>query len=162
MFPRPRWPLLSWVRARSSTGGEGYLQRKAWRRLVFHRDFRERDGLATIDGSDLITGMGCLELCDAERWIRTQEVALAITLEALNANMKAYDHRIHLIRGYPGAQECAENVRRLTEGSELLNRPGRKCRMLLPALQPAGHWRGPRCLQIDPAHAGNGTEPRRR
>jgi histidine ammonia-lyase len=88
--------------------------------------FRERDGLATINGSDLITGMGCLELCDAERWIRTQEVALAMTLEALNANMKAYDHRIHLVRGYPGAQECAENVRRLTEGSELLNRPGKK------------------------------------
>jgi histidine ammonia-lyase len=88
--------------------------------------FRERDGLATINGSDLITGMGCLELCDAERWIRTQEVALAMTLEALNANMKAYDPRIHLIRGYPGAQECAENIRRLTEGSDLLNRPGKK------------------------------------
>jgi len=88
--------------------------------------FRERDGLATINGSDLITGMGCLELCDAERWIRTQEVALAMTLEVLNANMKAYDPRIHLVRGYPGAQECAENVRRLTEGSELLNRPGKK------------------------------------
>jgi histidine ammonia-lyase len=88
--------------------------------------FRERDGLATINGSDLITGMGCLELCDAEKWIRTQEVALAMTLEALNANMKAYDHRIHLVRGYPGAQDCAENVRRLTEGSELLNRPGKK------------------------------------
>jgi histidine ammonia-lyase len=88
--------------------------------------FRERDGLATINGSDLMTGMGCLELCDAERWLKTQEVALAMTLEALNANMKAYDHRIHDVRGYPGAQTCAENVRRLTEGSELLQRPGKK------------------------------------
>jgi len=88
--------------------------------------FRERDGLATINGSDLMTGMGCLELADAERWVKTQEVALAMTLEALNANMKAYDHRIHDVRGYPGAQVCAENVRRLTEGSELLQRPGKK------------------------------------
>ena len=88
--------------------------------------FRERDGLATINGSDLMTGMGCLELCDAERWLKTQEVALAMTLEALNANMKAYDHRIHDVRGYPGAQTCAENVRRLTEGSELLRLPGKK------------------------------------
>jgi histidine ammonia-lyase len=88
--------------------------------------FRERDGLAAINGSNFISGMGCLELRDAECWLRTQEVALAMTLEALNANMKAYDARVHIVRGYPGAQECAENIRRLTEGSELLQRPGKK------------------------------------
>lgn len=88
--------------------------------------FRERDGLAAINGSNFISGMGCLELYDAQRWLRTQEVALAMTLEALNANMKAYDHRIHAVRGYPGAQECAENLRNLTEGSELLRLPGKK------------------------------------
>ncbi|HKM51807.1 MAG TPA: histidine ammonia-lyase [Isosphaeraceae bacterium] len=88
--------------------------------------FRERDGLAAINGSNFISGMGCLELHDAECWLRTQEIALAMTLEALNANMKAYDPRVHLVRGYPGAQECAENIRKLTEGSELLQRPGKK------------------------------------
>ena len=88
--------------------------------------FKERDGLASINGSNVMTGMGCLELVDAERWVRTQEVALAMTLEALNANMAAYDPRIHDVRGYPGAQACAENLRKLTEGSELLKRPGKK------------------------------------
>ena len=88
--------------------------------------FRERDGLAAINGSNFISGMGCLELYDAWRWLRTQEIALTMTLEALNANMKAFDPRLHVVRGYPGAQECAENVRKLTEGSELLQRPGKK------------------------------------
>jgi len=88
--------------------------------------FRERDGLASINGSNCITGMGCLQIFDADRWLKTQEVVLALTLEVLNANMKAYDHRIHQVRGYPGAQECAENVRKLTEGSDLLKRPGKK------------------------------------
>ena len=88
--------------------------------------FRERDGLAAINGSNVITGMGCIQLVDAERWLKTQEVALAMTLEALNANMLAYDHRIHEVRGYPGAQACAENIRKITEGSELLKRPGKK------------------------------------
>jgi histidine ammonia-lyase len=88
--------------------------------------FRERDGLATINGSNFITGMGCLEIYDAERWLKTQEISLAMSLEALNANMKAYDARIHHVRGYPGALTCAENVRRLTEGSELLRLPGKK------------------------------------
>ncbi|HXY52213.1 MAG TPA: aromatic amino acid ammonia-lyase [Terriglobales bacterium] len=88
--------------------------------------FRERDGLAAINGSNFISGMGCLELFDAERWLRTQEISLAMTLEALNANMQAYDPRIHQVRGYPGARTCADNIRRLTEGSELLNLPGKK------------------------------------
>jgi histidine ammonia-lyase len=88
--------------------------------------FRERDGLAAINGANFISGMGCLELYDAERWLRTQEIALAMTLQALNANMQAYNPRIHLVRGYPGAQECAENIRKLTEGSELLRLPGKK------------------------------------
>lgn len=88
--------------------------------------FRERDGLACINGSNLITGIGALELYDAERWLRTQEIALAMTLEALNANTIAFDRRIHAVRGFPGAQHCAENVRILTEGSELLKRPGKK------------------------------------
>ena len=87
---------------------------------------KERDGLAAINGSNVITGMGCIQLVDAERWLKTQEVALAMTLEALNANMQAYDRRIHDVRGYPGAQACAENVRKITEGSDLLKRPGKK------------------------------------
>lgn len=32
--------------------------------------FRERDGLAAINGSDFITGMGCLKLHDAEQWLK--------------------------------------------------------------------------------------------
>jgi histidine ammonia-lyase len=89
-------------------------------------EFKERDGLAAINGSDLITGMGCLQIYDAERWIRTQDIALAMTLEALNSNMKAYDDRLHQLRGYPGAIETAANIRRITAGSALLDQPGKK------------------------------------
>jgi len=83
---------------------------------------RERDGLSLINGSNCILGMGCLELYDAIRWLKTQEIALAMTLEALNANMNAYDRRLHEVRGYPGAQKCAENIRKITDGSDLLQR----------------------------------------
>ena len=88
--------------------------------------YRERDGLASINGSNCITGMGCIQIYDADRWLKTQEVVLALTLEVLNANMKAYDHHVHDVRGYPGAEKCAENVRKLTDGSDLLKRPGKK------------------------------------
>jgi len=85
-----------------------------------------RDGLAAINGSNFITGLGALEIYDAHRWVKNSEIAAAMTLEVLNANMKAYDERLHRVRGYPGALECAENIRRITEGSELLIKIGKK------------------------------------
>lgn len=88
--------------------------------------YEARDGLATINGSNVIAGLGALEIYDAARWVKNSEIAAAMTLEVLNANMKAYDERLHKVRGYPGAMESSENVRRITEGSELLAQKGKK------------------------------------
>lgn len=85
-----------------------------------------RDGLAAINGSNVIAGLGALEIHEANCWIKNSEIAAAMTLEVLNANMKAYDERLHKVRGYPGAVESAENIRRITQGSELLAQKGKK------------------------------------
>ena len=88
--------------------------------------YEARDGLATINGSNLVAGMGCLQLFDADILIKTSEIAAAMTLEALTPNMLAYDDRLHRARGYEGAIECAENVRRIVEGSEILKQKPEK------------------------------------
>ncbi len=88
--------------------------------------YEARDGLATINGANMIVGLGCLEIHDAQRWIKNSEIAAAMTLEVLNANMKAYDERLHKVRGYPGAIDCSENIRIITEGSGLLAQKGKK------------------------------------
>jgi histidine ammonia-lyase len=79
-----------------------------------------RDGLAAINGSNLITGIGCLLLHDVERWVAQVEIAAAMSLEALLANMKPYQPKLHELRGFPGAQTCAANLRLLTAGSDLV------------------------------------------
>jgi histidine ammonia-lyase len=79
-----------------------------------------RDGLAAINGSNLITGIGCLLLHDAERWIAQAEIAAAMSLESLLANMKPYQDALHELRGFPGAVACAANLRRVLDGSDLL------------------------------------------
>ncbi len=79
-----------------------------------------RDGLAAINGSNLITGIGALLLYDAERWIAQAEIAAAMTLEALLANMKPYQAKLHELRGFKGAMTCAANLRRVIEGSDLV------------------------------------------
>jgi histidine ammonia-lyase len=102
--------------------GAEALKRAGIKPVVLHA----RDGLAMINGSNVITGMGALEISDAHRWLKMSEIAAAMTLEVLNANMKAYDERLHKTRGYPGALESAENIRRITEASGLLAQSGKK------------------------------------
>jgi histidine ammonia-lyase len=102
--------------------GAEALKRAGISPVVLHA----RDGLAMINGSNVIAGMSALIVHDVHRWLKMSEIAAAMTLEVLNANMKAYDERLHKTRGYPGALESAENVRRITEASEMLERPGKK------------------------------------
>jgi histidine ammonia-lyase len=79
-----------------------------------------RDGLAVINGSNLINGIGALIVYDVERWLKQAEIGCAMSLEALKANMKPYDTRLHELRGFPGAVICAGNLRQVIAGSDLV------------------------------------------
>ncbi len=85
-----------------------------------------RDGLACINGSNCILGMGTRQVWEMERWFKTHDIAAAMTLEALNANMKPYDERLHKIRGFAGAVTAASNIMRCVEGSDILKSKGKK------------------------------------
>jgi histidine ammonia-lyase len=78
-----------------------------------------RDGLATINGSNLLTAMSALLLYDVDRWLRQAEIACAMSLEALLANLKPYDVRLHELRGFAGAVRAARSISRCIAGSDL-------------------------------------------
>jgi len=79
-----------------------------------------RDGLAAINGSNLLTGMSALHIYDMERWIKHAEIAAAMTIEALLGNMKPYHSRLHELRGFRGAITTARNILKVVEGSDLM------------------------------------------
>ncbi|MFH1049882.1 MAG: aromatic amino acid ammonia-lyase [bacterium] len=79
-----------------------------------------RDGLATINGSNLLTAMSALQLFDFNRLLKHAEIAAAMSLEALLANMKPYDIRIHEIRGFKGSQRSAKAIMKLLQESDLV------------------------------------------
>ncbi|MDP6325340.1 MAG: aromatic amino acid ammonia-lyase [Candidatus Thalassarchaeaceae archaeon] len=89
-------------------------------------ELQARDGLAIINGSNMLTAMAALSLCDVERWLKYQDIAAAMTLEALNANMTPFDARLHELRGFSGSGVVASNLRRLTDGSKILENAGKK------------------------------------
>src|SRR3989339_1109395 len=80
-----------------------------------------RDGLATINGSNLLTAMSAIHIFDMDRWLKQAEIACAMSLEALYANMKPYDVRLHELRGFPGAVRSANAIMACIKGSDLLS-----------------------------------------
>lgn len=82
---------------------------------------KARDGLATINGSNVLTAMSAIHLYDIERWLSQAEITCAMSLEALYANLKPYDVRLHELRGFPGAVKSARNIMKCVEGSDLLS-----------------------------------------
>ncbi|MCH2638170.1 MAG: aromatic amino acid ammonia-lyase [Candidatus Thalassarchaeum sp.] len=89
-------------------------------------ELQARDGLAIINGSNMLTAMAALSLCDVQNWLKYHDIAAAMPLEALNANMTPYDARLHELRGFAGSEQVASNLRRLTDNSEILASAGKK------------------------------------
>jgi histidine ammonia-lyase len=78
-----------------------------------------RDGLATINGSNVLTAMSALFLYDADRFLKQAEIAAAMSLEALKANMKPYAPKIHEVRGFKGAMRSAAAINKMVAGGDL-------------------------------------------
>ena len=62
-----------------------------------------RDGLAAINGSNLLTAMSAIHIYDMERFLKQAEIAAAMSIEALLGNMKPYNTKLHELRGFKGA-----------------------------------------------------------
>jgi histidine ammonia-lyase len=78
-----------------------------------------RDGLATINGSNVLTAMSAILLYDANNWLKQAEIGAAMSLEALKANMKPYTSKLHEVRGFKGAVRSANAINKLVTGGDL-------------------------------------------
>jgi histidine ammonia-lyase len=64
--------------------------------------------------------MSAIFLYDADNWLKQAEIAAAMSLEALKANMKPYNVKIHEVRGFAGAVRSAKTILKLIEGGDLI------------------------------------------
>ncbi len=78
-----------------------------------------RDGLAAINGSNLLTAISALNIHDMQRFLRQAEIAAAMSIEALLGNLKPYNTKLHELRGFGGAVQSAQNIMKMIEGSDL-------------------------------------------
>jgi len=79
-----------------------------------------KEGLALINGTQLTTGLAALALLDAERALRAADAAGALTTEVTMSTTANCDPAIHRVRPHDGQAASARNVKRLTEGSDVV------------------------------------------
>lgn len=80
-----------------------------------------KEGLALINGTQLMSALGCLLVADAKRVLDTADIAGAMTVEAMRGTDRAFDARLHLVRPHPGQVEAAAHLRSLLRGSEIMH-----------------------------------------
>jgi histidine ammonia-lyase len=122
LAPMAQLALLLMGEGEAFYEGERLPGRTAMERAgILVPDLHARDGLATINGSNVLTAISALHLFDMNCWLKQAEIACAMSLEALLANLKPYDLRLHQLRGFPGAIRSAAAIMKCIDGSDLKN-----------------------------------------
>ncbi len=80
-----------------------------------------KEGLALLNGTQLMSGIGALLLADADRLTRTASVAAAQSVEALLGTDVAYAAAYQLARPHPGQIAVAAEMRHLLRDSGLMS-----------------------------------------
>jgi histidine ammonia-lyase len=104
LAPMAQLALLLMGEGEAYYGGERLPGAEAMRRAgIAVPGLHARDGLAAINGSNLLTAMSAIHLYDMERWLKQADIAAAMSIEALLGNLKPYHSKLHELRGFPGA-----------------------------------------------------------
>lgn len=110
--------------------GEGYVfwhgQKTSTERVIRERkieplQLKFKEGLALINGTSAMTGLGALVVEKGYEQIRQAEIVAALALEVLQASSSPFLAEGHeMARPHQGQIDCAHNMRQLTQGSQLL------------------------------------------
>ncbi|HET9786495.1 MAG TPA: histidine ammonia-lyase [Pyrinomonadaceae bacterium] len=82
-------------------------------------ELQVKEGLALLNGTQAMAGVGGLALYRAEKLARIADVAGAMTVEALRGTPVAFDERIHKARPHRSQSDVAAHLRELLRDSEI-------------------------------------------
>lgn len=83
-----------------------------------------KEGLALINGTNVMTAIGCLATYDALMLLKQANISASLTLEALRGITTAFDEKIHLARGQKGQIKVASDILKLLNGSQYTTKQG--------------------------------------
>jgi histidine ammonia-lyase len=80
----------------------------------------EKEGLALINGTQIMTAIGCLAVHEAILVAKSADIACAMTVEALRGSEKPFQQRLHDVRPHVGQSATAANLRTLLADSRIM------------------------------------------
>jgi len=80
-----------------------------------------KEGLALINGTQMMLAVGALAVADAEQLCCAADVIGAMSLEALEGSARPFEERVHLLRPHPGQVASAANLRALLADSQIMD-----------------------------------------
>ena len=83
-------------------------------------ELEAKEGLALVNGTQGMLGVGLLTLGRAEALAKAADVAAAMTIEACLGTDGPFDARLQALRPHPGQAASAANLRALMAGSEIV------------------------------------------
>jgi histidine ammonia-lyase len=83
-------------------------------------ELRPKDGLALINGTQLMTSVAALAVWDLSVLIEAAELVAAFITQALLGSSDAFRDEIHRLRPHPGQLETARRLREFLRGTEML------------------------------------------
>lgn len=83
-----------------------------------------KEGLALINGTQVMTSVGCLTIYDALNLVKASDIAAALSFEAHNGVVDALDHKVHEVRPHKGQMDTAKILLQLLNGSKMTTRQG--------------------------------------
>ena len=78
---------------------------------------KAKEGLSIINGTQVMTALGCLLIHDAEISLNNMDGISAMSLEALRAHLTPFQSRIQLIRPQEGQREVASRITKFLQDS---------------------------------------------
>ena len=83
-----------------------------------------KEGLALINGTQVMTAIGLLTVNDSINLLKTADIALGLTMEALNGITCAMDEKVHNVRPHKGQINTAKNILDIVKNSEMVTKQG--------------------------------------
>jgi histidine ammonia-lyase len=74
---------------------------------------KAKEGLALVNGTQVMTAVGLLSLLRAERLCKLADIVGACTLDALKGSLSAFDPDIQRVRPFPGSLAVSKNFKKL-------------------------------------------------
>lgn len=80
-----------------------------------------KEGLALNNGTSFTAAIGCLAYLDSLNLINHADIAAALSIEALLGKSDPFDPDVHKVRPYQGQITSAKLVKKLIQGSQLID-----------------------------------------